>query len=207
MHVSKLFSLLVLVMVGCVAGCKTDTQSGGGQGGGGGEDPWGAGGSGAGQGQGGAGQGGAGPTSSSSSGSPSSSSSSTGSSGGNGDLADLCVNTINQYRATLGLPPYKRWVEAEMCSDEEAKSDSISMQPHGAFGQCGESAQNECPGWPGAPESIIGPCLEMMWAEGPGADFEKHGHYINMSSTNYTEVACGFWVTTEGEVWAVQNFR
>jgi hypothetical protein len=46
-----------------------------------------------------------------------------------------------------------------------------------------------------------------MWNEGPGEDFSKHGHYINMSSTKYTKVACGFWTTPKGSVWAVQNFR
>ena len=33
-----------------------------------------------------------------------------------------------------------------------------------------------------------------------------HGHYINMSSEAYTQVACGFAIVN-GEVWAVQNFR
>ncbi|NJK32707.1 MAG: CAP domain-containing protein [Deltaproteobacteria bacterium] len=46
-----------------------------------------------------------------------------------------------------------------------------------------------------------------MWAEGPGEDFQKHGHYINMSSTQYTMVACGFYETSEGEFWSVQNFK
>jgi hypothetical protein len=46
-----------------------------------------------------------------------------------------------------------------------------------------------------------------MWAEGPGADFQTHGHYINMSSTKYTKVACGFYETPTGSVWAVQDFQ
>jgi hypothetical protein len=154
-----------------------------------------------GAGQGGAGQGGAGQASSSSS------VATTGSAGGNGDVAQFCVDTINMHRASIGLPPLARWFEAEVCSDGEAKSDSETGTPHGAFGQCGEFAQNECPGWPGAPEDIIAPCLQMMWNEGPGDDFSKHGHYINMSSTSYTKVACGFWTTAKGSVWAVQNFR
>ena len=118
----------------------------------------------------------------------------------------LCVDTINMYRATLGLPPLARWTDAEVCSDGEAMSDGASGTPHGAFGQCGEFAQNECPGWPGPPESMITGCLEQMWAEGPGEDFNTHGHYINMSSTGYTKVACGF-ADGQGGVWAVQNFQ
>ena len=132
-----------------------------------------------------------------------------GSGGGGGEnsaAADLCVNTINQYRATLGLTPYTRWQGGETCADSEAKSDSQTGTAHGAFGTCQENAQNECPGWSGTPESIIPNCLKMMWDEGPGSDFQKHGHYINMSSTSYHEVACGFYVGSDG-VWSVQNFR
>ena len=121
--------------------------------------------------------------------------------------AQHCVDTINMYRATLNLPPYERWVEAEECSSGEAESDSISGNPHGAFGTCGEWAQNECPGWPGPPEQLLDGCLAQMWAEGPGEPFSEHGHYINMSSTQYTKVACGFFQTGQGNYWAVQNFQ
>ncbi|WP_437795251.1 CAP domain-containing protein [Sorangium sp. So ce693] len=130
-----------------------------------------------------------------------------GGSGGATGAAQLCVDTINEHRATLGLPPLARWVEAESCSDEEAESDGNTGEFHGAFGTCDENAQNECPGWGGPPDSMIVPCLQLMWDEGPGEDFEKHGHYINMSSTRYTKVACGFHTFPDGSVWAVQNFR
>lgn len=118
-----------------------------------------------------------------------------------------CVDGINAYRATLGLPPYAAWTEQNTCSDGEAAADSKSGKAHGAFGTCTEMAQNECPGWPGPPDTMIGSCLKMMWAEGPGADFAKHGHYINMSSTKYTKVSCGFFQTADGKWWSVQNFR
>lgn len=120
--------------------------------------------------------------------------------------AARCVDTINMYRATLGLPAYARWHDAEGCSDDEAASDGKTGQAHGAFGQCEENAQNECPGWPTPAESMIDGCLELMWNEGPGADFSAHGHYINMSSTQYTKVACGF-AEVNGSIWAVQNFQ
>jgi hypothetical protein len=116
-------------------------------------------------------------------------------------LQQLCVDTINDYRATLGLTPYTRWTSAEACSDGEAKSDSESGQAHGAFGRCGEFAQNECPGWGGPPEQMIKDCLALMWAEGPGG-----GHYENMRG-GYTHAACGFHVTPSGKIWAVQNFK
>ncbi len=118
-----------------------------------------------------------------------------------------CVDQINMYRAMLSLPPYTRDPSQEMCADGEAKSDAMSGVPHGAFPSCSESAQNECPGWPSADEqgSLDG-CLAQMWAEGPGSDFSTHGHYINMSSTQYTHVFCGFYVVGDGTFWSVQDF-
>jgi hypothetical protein len=118
----------------------------------------------------------------------------------------LCVDTINMYRATLGLPALARWKDAEDCSDTECLSDGMTGTPHGAFGMCGEFAQNECPGWPGDGASFITDCLQLMWDEGPGADFNTHGHYINMSNPDYTMVACGF-APGMGGTWAVQNFK
>jgi hypothetical protein len=48
-----------------------------------------------------------------------------------------------------------------------------------------------------------------MFNEGPpptnpctGSCYRQHGHYINMTNTRYTRVACGF----DGN-WAVQNFQ
>ena len=123
------------------------------------------------------------------------------------DPAQLCVDTINMYRATLNLPPYARWTQNEVCTDGQAKADSISMVPHSAFGQCGEWAQDECPGWPGPPESMIQGCMQQMWAEGPGPFDQGHGHYDNMSSTMYTKVSCGYYVLQNGTVWATQDFQ
>lgn len=128
-------------------------------------------------------------------------------SGTSGGAEQTCVDGINSYRKTLGLPAYARWTDAEKCADDQATSDGTAMSAHGAFGKCMENAQNECPGWPGPPETMIGDCLKMMWAEGPGADFAKHGHYISMSSTQYTKVSCGFHTFADGSVWAVQDFK
>ena len=139
--------------------------------------------------------------------------STTGDGGGVPDPSDsygparvTCVDEINRYRATLGLAPYAGWTSAGACADGQSKSDSESGKAHGAFGKCGEFAQNECPGWPGPPDALIKGCLKMMWDEGPG-DFAAHGHYVNMSSTKYTSVACGFYQTPGGSFWAVQDFK
>lgn len=73
-----------------------------------------------------------------------------------------------------------------------------------------EPGQNECPGWLGwgSVAATVSGCLQQMWDEGPG-DFygpPAHGHYLNMSSTRYTRVACGFY-TSGGATTAVQNFQ
>jgi hypothetical protein len=94
-----------------------------------------------------------------------------------------------------------------MCADSQAQSDSQTGTAHGAFGSCAEWAQNECPGWPGPAATMTTGCLQAMWNEGPGADFETHGHYINMSSTKYTAVACGYFTMPSGKIWSVQDFK
>ncbi len=113
---------------------------------------------------------------------------------------EACVDRINAYRASIGLPPYARDASSEACADAQARSDSQTDNAHGAFGDCGEFAQNECPGWDSIEEVLDG-CLQNMWDEGPGG-----GHYENMAG-DYEEAFCGFYTTPDGEVWAIQNFR
>lgn len=122
-----------------------------------------------------------------------------------GDIAQDCVDRINQFRWECQcLPPLARWSDAETCSDEQSGNDQATNSPHGNFGACGEWAQNTCPNW-GSEQDVIVGCLQAMWDEGPGEPFSEHGHYINMSSSEYTKVACGFSSSGAG-VWANQNF-
>jgi hypothetical protein len=115
-----------------------------------------------------------------------------------------CVDIINDYRASVGLTALARWSDSETCADGEAATDAAAGTPHSAFGTCAESAQNECPGWGGAPREMIDDCLAGQWAEGPG-DFETHSHYLNLTG-NWTKVACGF--SYDGSTtWAVINFQ
>jgi hypothetical protein len=58
-----------------------------------------------------------------------------------------------------------------------------------------------------------GGCIQSMFDEGPpptatctGRCFQTYGHYINITNTRYTSVACGFHTTPAGEVWQVQNY-
>jgi Cysteine-rich secretory protein family len=117
----------------------------------------------------------------------------------------LCVQRTNEYRARVGVAPVTRRSDAEACGDAQARADSISRTAHGAFGQCRERAQNECPGWPGAVEEVIDRCLAMMFAEGPGSGPE-HGHYVNMTDPRYRGVSCGISQAARGELWIVQDF-
>jgi hypothetical protein len=116
------------------------------------------------------------------------------------------VAQINAYRAKVKLPPLEHWMDADSCSDLEAKHDSKVNQPHASFGHCGEMAQNECPDWPNKGSIGIG-CMQQMWNEGPGKDYARHGHYLNMTNPAYTKVAVGFYTTPQGKVWSVQNFQ
>jgi len=123
-----------------------------------------------------------------------------------GDVGQRCVDGINRYRATKGLVPLGRWLEAEPCATNEAAKDAGSQRPHGSFGACRESAQNACPNWPGPPERMIDDCLRQMWNEGPG-EFPAHGHYENMASPRSTQVACAVHTMPDGRLWSVQDFR
>lgn len=127
-----------------------------------------------------------------------------------GDPAADCVNRINQLRWECQcLPPLERWTGGERCADQHAQYDS-TRAPHSGFrdGICepGGWAQNECPGW-GSTDQVVDRCLQMMWDEGPGEPFSEHGHYINMSNPSYSAVACGFHETSDGQIWAIQNFQ
>ncbi|HVY30533.1 MAG TPA: CAP domain-containing protein [Polyangiaceae bacterium] len=117
----------------------------------------------------------------------------------------LCVQRTNEFRARVGVGPVTRRSDTEACDDAEARSDAAASVAHGAFGQCRERAQNECPGWPGAATDVVERCLAMMFAEGPGPG-SAHGHYTNMTERQYVGVSCGFTQLPDGTLWVVQNF-
>jgi hypothetical protein len=123
-----------------------------------------------------------------------------------GDFKEDCVQRINQLRWECQcLPPLQRWTEGESCADEQAAHDASLNAPHDGFRNriCSPSGfgQNECPNY-GTPDRAIGTCLQQMWDEGPGEDFQKHGNYINMTSSRFSKVACG-----EGGGWYLMNFQ
>jgi hypothetical protein len=134
-----------------------------------------------------------------------------------GDIYADCVTRVNQFRACVCLPPLPRWKDGEACADQDAQYDSQHNSAHAGFqaGICTSgNAQDECPGWASTTQ-VISQCLAQMFGEGPppatpctGACYSSHGHFINMTGTSYASgVACGFYTTSTGSLWAVQNFK
>jgi hypothetical protein len=133
-----------------------------------------------------------------------------------GDLYQDCVDRINQFRTECAcLPPLERRMDGEACADQMAEYDAGVNQAHaGAIAKICQpgGAQNECPGY-SSNAQVIGLCLQQMWDEGPppvepceGECFQTYGHFINMTDLSMKRVACGFYTTASGKVWAVQNF-
>lgn len=135
-----------------------------------------------------------------------------------------CLDVINKYRATENLKPLTLAPEAKQsCADEQSAADLASGKAHGHFGDCGEFAQNSGPNidlkWQNTEEKIIDTYLEMMWNEkklvesgernpDKKEDFSYIGHYLNMSSTKYTSVACGIAKNSDGtKGWLNINFH
>jgi hypothetical protein len=132
-----------------------------------------------------------------------------------GDFHADCVERVNQFRACVCLPPLERNFEAEACMDEQSQYDSDLDQAHAGFSDnvCMPrgNSQNECPGWRDAGQVVEG-CIQMMFDEGPPAQdpcegqcYQDHGHFINMTDTRITGVACGMYDGDNG-LWSVQNF-
>ena len=139
------------------------------------------------------------------------------------DWRNYCLEVINNYRATENLKPLTLAPEAKQsCADEQSAADLASEKAHGHFGDCGEFAQNSGPNidlkWRDTEEKIVDTYLEMMWDEkklvesgerdpAKKEDFSYIGHYLNMSSTKYTTVACGIAKKSDGtKGWFNVNF-
>jgi hypothetical protein len=147
-------------------------------------------------------------------------------------LRQVCVDEINMYRAMLpSLKPLKRATAAqETCSDSGAQMDGDSGEAHGSAraGLCtkvGLGSEDTCPGWGVGGFSgnatitdALKQCLKQMWAEGEppvsramcvqdlSGCFEKYGHYLNMSDSGVSSVACSFYKMKNGEYWMNQDF-
>ena len=133
-----------------------------------------------------------------------------------GDIYQDCVDRINQFLTQCAcLPALARRKDGEACADQMAEYDASKNSAHaGAKAEICQpgGSQNECPGY-SSNSQVIGLCMQQMWDEGPpptdpctGSCYEDHGHFINMTDKGVTKVACGFYTTASGKVWAAQNF-
>ena len=133
-----------------------------------------------------------------------------------GDIYQDCVDRINQFLTQCAcLPALTRRTDGEACANQMAEYDAAQNTAHAGFTDkiCATTgSQNECPGY-SSNTQVIGLCLQQMWDEGPpptssctGSCYQEHGHFINMTAEGVTKVACGFYTTAGGKVWAVQNF-
>lgn len=133
-----------------------------------------------------------------------------------GDLYQDCVDRINQFLTQCAcLPALARRKDGEACANQMAEYDAGKDTAHaGIRAKICEpgGSQNECPGY-SSNNQVIGLCMQQMWDEGPpptstctGDCYEEHGHFINMTDKDVKQVACGFYTTAAGKVWAVQNF-
>lgn len=133
-----------------------------------------------------------------------------------GDIYQDCVDRINQFLTQCAcLPALTRRTDGEACADQMAEYDASKNSAHAGVKDkiCTPGgSQNECPGY-SSNNQVIGLCMQQMWDEGPpptdpcsGSCYEMYGHYINMTDKSVTKVACGFYTTAAGKVWAVQNF-
>lgn len=140
------------------------------------------------------------------------------------DWRGYCLDVINKYRASEGLTSLVLAPEAKQtCVEEQAAADLKANSAHGHFGDCGEFAQNSGPNislsWMGTEEKIVDYYLEMMWNEkklvesgqrdpNKSEDYSYIGHYLNMSSTKYSSVACGIAKSSDGKTgWFNVNFH
>ncbi|MBW2731943.1 MAG: hypothetical protein JRH20_06085 [Deltaproteobacteria bacterium] len=120
----------------------------------------------------------------------------------------LCVDLSNEKRALVSSGPLTRWVEKEPCVDGEAKVESdanAAGEPaHSSRGTCGELAQNLCGGMGWGIEELTRYCVEGWFNEGPGEGWE-HAHYYQLINPAFTKVACGFYLSSTGDLQIVQT--
>lgn len=113
---------------------------------------------------------------------------------------ETCFQKTNELRAQAGAPALQHDLTMEPCADQQAKNDGNANSSYGNIPYCTQASQNECAALAGTPESAVAPCLQELFDQGPGTI-----HHDQMIDPARTRVSCGFFVTTEGKVWVVQN--
>src|SRR5439155_25707051 len=118
-----------------------------------------------------------------------------------------CVDETNRYRAMAGKPALAESAQLEAYAATGAMYD-FTNGPHSHFQATGGGgiafAENECPvqgGWSlpagGDMVALVKQCVAAFYAEGPGTDYQTHGHYINMMGP-YASLGCGIYQMGSG---------
>jgi len=123
-----------------------------------------------------------------------------GSPSGSSDAA-FCVQETNRYRGMNRKPALTASAQLETYADTGAMVDFTST-PHNHFSSTHGGgiafAENECPKWDlgaqgqGDMQKLVAACIAAFYAEGPGTDYQTHGHYINMMGA-YQTLGCGIF--------------
>jgi hypothetical protein len=122
----------------------------------------------------------------------------------------LCLDTVNAYRASLGLKALAWSKSIEAFADQGTRWDSDRNEAHNHFGAFVKPAfpafaENALPGWPlknyKTVAAVVAKGTEAMWGEGPGG-----GHYENIKG-DHTVMGCGIFINAAGNVWLIQDFK
>ena len=124
--------------------------------------------------------------------------------------ATFCVEEVNRLRATVGAAPLGHSDSIEVFSNDAARSDTEVREAHHYFrmtngGNGTARAETMIPWWPvsryGSAHTVVKQGLAMMWAQGPG------GSHYDILRGNYTEIGCGVFVASNGDVTVSQDFH
>jgi hypothetical protein len=128
---------------------------------------------------------------------------------GSQSVTAFCVSETNRYRAMVPVADIAESTQLDTYAATGAESDTMSGTAHGHFSDTSGGgiafAENECPsflGWSITPNPTdqqikdkLAACILAWYSEGPGADYQTHGHYINMTNASYTKMGCGVYVS------------
>lgn len=137
-------------------------------------------------------------------------------SGSSGSMTakQFCVSETNRYRAMNSKSALAESAQLEAYADTGAMHD-FTTSPHDHFSSTSGGgiafAENECPqqgNWQYTEgedlNMVVGNCIAAFYAEGPGSDYNTHGHYINMMG-NYGSLGCGIYYAG-GKITIVQDY-
>ncbi len=118
---------------------------------------------------------------------------------GSAAASSTALMVTNGFRQMDGKPPLAE-SSALITFASAGAADDFASTPHHHFTTTNGGgiafAENECPHWSlahegaGDMDTLVTACITAFYNEGPGSDYAKHGHYINMMG-NYQTMGLG----------------